>query len=324
MITVAVALVGIYILFALIASHIAEVIGALFRQRGKQLYDGILALVGDGVTVARAAGLNEDQAKQEAAKYARDLVDAMYAHPLVSNLSEPKKKPTYIPARTFTLSFLDEFRKVFQTDANGTTMTVPDLLATPDALLSDIVQRVGGLPDGSLKQTLTTLLQTAGRDYDNLLHSIDSLFDASMQRVSGWYKRWSAVVVAIIGAVLVGIFNIDTLAIVQQLTSDSTKAQALANAAQHLTTGTDFQSLIASASDLKFGWSVPPNWGLKILGLVISWFAVMLGAPFWFDLLQRVVPVRLTGDKPAVTAIKPSSRDVADVQSASTDPSTSQ
>ena len=41
------------------------------------------------------------------------------------------------------------------------------------------------------------------------------------------------------------------------------------------------------------------EWFSKIFGIVISWFAVMLGAPFWFDLLKKIVPVRATGTKPA-------------------------
>jgi hypothetical protein len=29
---------------------------------------------------------------------------------------------------------------------------------------------------------------------------------------------------------------------------------------------------------------------------------VMLGAPFWFNVLQQIVPVRLSGEKPAPAA----------------------
>ena len=37
----------------------------------------------------------------------------------------------------------------------------------------------------------------------------------------------------------------------------------------------------------------------KILGLAVTILAVMLGAPFWFDLLNKVTNLRGTGGKPA-------------------------
>jgi hypothetical protein len=48
---------------------------------------------------------------------------------------------------------------------------------------------------------------------------------------------------------------------------------------------------------------------LKLAGLVMTGLAVSLGAPFWFDLLGRLVNLRATGAKPARTA--PSSAEPA-------------
>ncbi len=39
-------------------------------------------------------------------------------------------------------------------------------------------------------------------------------------------------------------------------------------------------------------------WGRRILGWFITLVAVSLGAPFWFDLLNKVVNLRNTGTKP--------------------------
>ncbi|MEO6913507.1 MAG: hypothetical protein ABI182_05745 [Candidatus Baltobacteraceae bacterium] len=320
--SVAAALIGVYIVFALITSHITEAIGSLLNQRGSMLYKGIVELVGDSSAIARAAGLSDAQAREQANPYHESLVEEIYRHPLVSNLSgRTGRKPTYIPARTFTLSFLDEFRKMFVTDANGAMLALPDLLATPDVLFTDTIQRIQGLPDGPLKQTLTTVVQAGDQRYDALIVGIDALFDAAMQRISGWYKRWSAVIVAIAGGVLVVIFNVDTLAIVKELAHNQAQTQALSQAAQQLTSNMSLAQLLDQIPQMSFNWVFPPagGWWMKIAGLLISWFAVMLGAPFWFDLLQRLVPVRLSGDKPAVTSIQPSGRDVLDVQSASTD-----
>ena len=46
---------------------------------------------------------------------------------------------------------------------------------------------------------------------------------------------------------------------------------------------------------LQIGWQVwPTSWGWieKIVGLLITIFAVSLGAPFWFRALQKFMAVR--------------------------------
>ncbi len=40
------------------------------------------------------------------------------------------------------------------------------------------------------------------------------------------------------------------------------------------------------------------DWGLRFLGLLWTGLALSLGAPFWFDTLQRFVNIRATGTKP--------------------------
>jgi len=44
-----------------------------------------------------------------------------------------------------------------------------------------------------------------------------------------------------------------------------------------------------------YGWY---DWLLKILGWVVTALAVTLGAPFWFDLLKRLVNIRNSGNRP--------------------------
>lgn len=45
-------------------------------------------------------------------------------------------------------------------------------------------------------------------------------------------------------------------------------------------------------------WPSPIEWPAKVVGLLVSIFAVSLGAPFWFDMLQRVMRVRQAGISP--------------------------
>ncbi|HEY0460525.1 MAG TPA: hypothetical protein VGC97_15420 [Pyrinomonadaceae bacterium] len=53
-------------------------------------------------------------------------------------------------------------------------------------------------------------------------------------------------------------------------------------------------SLIPVGRDWKLTTTLIGNWVLKIFGLLITAFAISLGAPFWFDLLNKFMVVRST------------------------------
>ena len=46
----------------------------------------------------------------------------------------------------------------------------------------------------------------------------------------------------------------------------------------------------------------PEDWLYKTLGLLITAIAVSLGAPFWFEMLNKLVNLRMSGKLPAETA----------------------
>jgi hypothetical protein len=48
--------------------------------------------------------------------------------------------------------------------------------------------------------------------------------------------------------------------------------------------------------------STAGGWLLKILGIALSSFAIALGAPFWFDVLNKIINVRLSGNPPKTTS----------------------
>jgi hypothetical protein len=58
---------------------------------------------------------------------------------------------------------------------------------------------------------------------------------------------------------------------------------------------------------LPVGWPERPNkpWALfllvKLFGLLLTTLAITQGAPFWFDLLSRVVNIRSSGGRPPVS-----------------------
>ena len=296
------ALVSVYIVFALMTSRVSEAIATFTNKRGETLYDGIVALLGATERTAQNAG---------AGTKALSLAEHLYAHPLISNLGESgPRKPSYMPARTFTLSLVSVLRETVKLATDGGEHPI-DVKSGPDALLADLQDRIAKLgPNDPTARSLTLVLQDAEKTYDGALRAIDGWFDDQMDRVSGVYKRWSGTIQAVIALVLVVASNADTLAILQQLIENSSAASALAAVG---TGAKPDQTVVGTVNaltnaGLRLGWTWPIFHGdgravyevlAKIGGLAITWGAVLLGAPFWFDLLKQIVPVRVSGAKPA-------------------------
>jgi hypothetical protein len=172
------------------------------------------------------------------------------------------------------------------------------------------------------RREVTTLEHQAEAFRKNL----EGWYNNSMDRVGGWYKRWTQKVLLVLGFIVVFATNADTLMLVQHLTSDGALRAALVNAAQDAAKllppeggGADARvnAVLDRAKDLNLplGWTLALNdprhiplersgwdftgWLLfKLFGLLVSAFAVSLGAPFWFDLLSKFVNIRGAGTPP--------------------------
>ena len=300
LLSVAGGLAGIYIIFALLTSRISEAISSLTNKRATTLYDGIAALLGATVRTKQPPGQGE---------VATSLAEHLYAHPLVSTLGDSgPRKPSYMEPRTFTLSLVSVLRDTVAIDDAQGHVRVVDIASAPHDLLEDLQQRICALgPDDPTCKSLTLVLQGAGATYDSALAAIDAWFETQMDRLSGVYRRWIGFWQALIALVLVGSANADTLGIAQQLFKDSNIASAVPTVARNPlvhpaseATATTFDALVRSG--LVLGWNEIPHdpgqWFAKFGGLALTWGAVLLGAPFWFDLLKQVIPVRVAGIKP--------------------------
>lgn len=137
--------------------------------------------------------------------------------------------------------------------------------------------------------------------------SVATYFDEAMKRVSGWYKRlvqWIIIGLAITVTVLL---NADTISIATQLINDSSLRQAVIEQANN-TTSEAAKTQAAEVLDkleslgIHLGWTSLPidpiAWFQKLVGLAITAAAASLGAPFWFELLSKLVNLRLTGARP--------------------------
>jgi hypothetical protein len=157
---------------------------------------------------------------------------------------------------------------------------------------------------------------------DRFRESVESWYDLTMDRVSGWYKRRTQVALIVIATIATLLANADSFQIGKALwNDDAVRASVVAQAQRSVEQGQgqpdvgtgvsesaetlSEQVAHVSALELPLGWSTDPDdprwfddWqGAvgKALGLLATILALTLGAPFWFDLLGRVSRIRTTG-----------------------------
>jgi len=187
-----------------------------------------------------------------------------------------------------------------------------------------------------LRRTLQGFVDSAGGNLAVAESKIQTWFDDTMERVSGWYKREAQKLIFGAAVVSCALLNADTFQIAKSLWGD----EALRNAVVAQATKRVQQGIPVSAKDgsavnlpalrlqdlqevgkeageahpLPLGWrcptggcraalqKVPTLWLtglLKLFGILITSFAILLGAPFWFDLLNKVINLRISGEPPA-------------------------
>ena len=219
------------------------------------------------------------------------------------------------------------------------------------AKLRDAVQ---ALPESDIRAALLSLMDEVGDDLERVKRNIQVWYNDSMERVSGWYKRNTQVILALIAVGIAGALNADTIAIAERLWTDSTlraNVNAVAKSVDPATlaikpadpnpkeaesTADDLNraaKTILKESNLPLGWDPDeldrvgfgkrtlaslrsfqrPAWDetkteallVKLLGLGLTAIAVSMGAPFWFDILNKLVNVRTAGLQPQKTTDRP-------------------
>jgi hypothetical protein len=288
---VAIGLVLVYLLLSLLASAVREALEGWLRMRATNLERGIKEL------------LDADDG----------LVEAVYSHPHVAGLyrgtyEEARKKkqlPTYIPSSNFALAVLDIAAR--GRDTGAARDAGPD---APVLSLAMVRQNVARLENPRIQRLVLSAVDTASGDLATAQRSIEHWFDSGMDRVSGWYKRQTGWILVAIGLVLAVVMNVDSVRLAQTFYHDPAQRQAAVAMAGTITKESSAGNPAVSDStilarldslQLPIGWSTerlwgvgPEQWWLRFGGWLFTAIAVSLGAPFWFDLLSRIMVVRST------------------------------
>jgi hypothetical protein len=316
---VAIGMIFVYLLLSLICTAVLEVIASIFKLRAKNLEAGIRSLFSDGFGPGGQAFVKQI--------YDHGLVAGLYRDTSVDlqatnngGYQKPSKPgtrqlPSYIPSRTFALSLID----ILNTTRAEGNAAVPAIKAA-----------ISGLPDSKAKQALLSFFADAGGEIDQLRDHFENWYDDAMDRTSGWYKKRSQYILLVIGLVIAVSLNADTINIARTLYLDpGVRKATVTEATDYLrrktesktsTSGAasngdpqarfhaDLSSLRSDMNDVRSTESstlLPVGWkdGFdrhkllcweSIAGWVLTAIALSLGAPFWFDLLNKFMVIRST------------------------------
>ena len=220
------------------------------------------------------------------------------------------------------------------TDAVGyrafaSALGTPPLIAQVTAQTGQVSERLERLAatQPQLGGALVDLWARAGADFGKFRHEVEDWFDREMARVSGWYSRWAQWLMLGIAIILAALLNISAVTVAKVLWEDPTlRSQVVAEAQQEVASSSTTVAGTAAPSattppttaagsstpepelPLPVGWSSRTwpglDWylPLHLLGILLVGIAASFGAPFWFDLLNRVVNLRMSGTPPATAA----------------------
>jgi hypothetical protein len=129
-------------------------------------------------------------------------------------------------------------------------------------------------------------------------------FDNAMDRVSGAYKRWTLLWNFLIALGLAIAMNISAIHVARALW----RQPAVVNSISKIS-GNDAAAAVRNLEGLALpiGWHAcvdgaaceKPSWAERVGGWFITALAALFGAPFWFDLLQKIIRLKAAGPSPA-------------------------
>jgi hypothetical protein len=313
---VIISVIVVYLIFSVIVYVIVEGISSLLQLRGKTLLNALNRLIGNS-----------------------ELRGVLYEHPQISKIRRDQRLPAYIPSSNVALAIIDLVKddntaqptpgaasphtsavfnayqiglsKIADKDLKRLLQTVTDhtadLKELSDALekwYNEYMDRVTGWYKKKIRNVVISVavLVTLAFNVDSLhvIHeaSTDPVLRERLNLLADQVLEDSLIKAKVDAA------RTKPMPVPEMVDSSGPLNQDSLNAVLAIHRE-EFQTLKQRTAS----WNLPV--GRKIifgeigwqalLGWVITVFALSAGAPFWFDLLKRVVNLRNTGLKPSGT-----------------------
>jgi hypothetical protein len=313
---IAIGLLLVVLLASLVASATTELLATLIRKRAKDLWKAVHKLVDETQPVPPAEGTTSSIAgrpkladarpgdvKQTPDAVASSVTAALYASPFVNEFRDLDSSGRTLISKLRSSDFARGLLWVGTAEGGK----------TPDEVIDRLRER---LPTGSpAMQVLDELTVEAAHTLEGIGNGLATWFDNQMARLTRQYRRWARYVALVVGLVIAIGANVDIVFIARTLNrNDALRAAAVSEAnslvascanktgdalTQCLNQQVQSAQNVQGAIQLPIGWNDPASrrfGGLNGLWKVLGWallaVATMQGAPFWFDLLRRLVGLR--------------------------------
>lgn len=298
---IVIGLVFVYLLLSLLATTLNELVMQWLYSRGKNLHIALQTMLDDETDV---------------------LCKHFFNHALIQKLKKRGTEgfPSYISQAYFAKVLIE-------------------LLSSHGPLTMDAIRAgVQQLPAGQTRQVLSAFVRDAEGSLEQFRQDLGLWYQEMMNQATGWYKTKVQYVLFGIGLLLSILFNADTFQVAQKLSidsearrriieqaytyiereearsADSTQVRATADSLERQVRQLIDEELMMASTALGIGWAQEPAIDLahvggwryvlqRFLGWIVTAFAITLGAPFWFDLLKKIMNIRAAARKPDEKAL---------------------
>jgi hypothetical protein len=304
---VAIGIATVCLIFSILASHLQELWASFSARRAAALEIAIGNMLSDA-----------------------DLSKAFFDHPLIQSISFPSTRSAIFRGKT------PGARRPSYISSDIFSRVLQSVLTTAHSLTErELPALIGALPESMVKHRMKTLTLGLESDARACNEAIEKWYDGTMDRINGLYKRNTQIVLLFLGLILAIACNANLLRVASTLWTSAAardevnavaqmygcKDDANCSADKYVEVRSDIEKNLKvlpvgyETLDLFEYWStvakggqgVPiKEWIFNLGGWLLTAVAISLGAPFWFDLVNKFINIRMVGQKPP-TAVDPKS-----------------
>lgn len=322
MLQVIIGIIFTYLLLSLFATILNELLASYFAFRGYFLERTIKRML-----------IPRDRNRGKRPEEQREPVDEAIFHEFKDNIIVQQLRQSRMPGRWSTFpSYLEDktFSQVF--------INILERKAKVDSAFLKANTLINAIPENSNLRRLLEEVKVRGVEtVDDFAEHVQGLYNIMMDRASGVYKQHIQVITIVVGFGIAAAFNADTFQIYKSLSSNpDARLEVVAMAENFIATNSARGIQPAESADIQqlnnqlttllnqdieriknplgIGWGHNDidteemeigiwGWVQRVLGWLITSIAIALGAPFWFDILRKIMMVRspnITPPQPTV------------------------
>jgi hypothetical protein len=245
-------LVFVFLLYSLMVTILQEIIATRFDFRAKVLEKAILRMLEDGKTAKAIPYLDRINGllhifNLKSLLKGKKVAPWFYAHPLIKYLAEDNwySKPSYITPANFSKVMID-LLKGFDKPPTQSLQSIHESVMA--GVIHKLPINLSDIANPAIKKIRNTTAETAtstieinqstalflksiwedsGADITVFQAKLEQWFNDTMERATGWYKKYTRVVLFVIGLFVAIAFNVDSLAIRRILTTNRTAREQM-------------------------------------------------------------------------------------------------